>query len=94
MDLCKTIEDSHVRNANLSKNGASNLKYNGASSMNPVDSISLNRSAAYPITDAAGDIVRHREIAGFSLTERIYPSELVLSAHCHAQAYLSFVLEG
>ncbi len=62
--------------------------------MNPVDSISLNRSAAYPITDAAGDIVRHREIAGFSLTERIYPSELVLSAHCHAQAYLSFVLEG
>jgi AraC family transcriptional regulator len=47
-----------------------------------------------PETDTSGDVVRRREIPGFSLVESIYPQGLALSRHCHAQAYLSFVLAG
>ncbi len=49
---------------------------------------------AGPVTGTSGNVVKQREIPGFSLTETIYPTGLSLSRHRHAQAYLSFVLSG
>jgi len=47
-----------------------------------------------PVTDTAGDTLRRRDIAGFSLSESVYREGLSLSRHCHSHAYLSFVLSG
>ncbi len=47
-----------------------------------------------PVTDTSGDVLRRRDIPGFSLTESIYQKGLALSRHCHSHAYLSLVLSG
>jgi AraC family transcriptional regulator len=47
-----------------------------------------------PVTAAAGKTVRRRDIAGFSLSEALYPEGLTLARHCHAQCFLTLVLEG
>ena len=52
------------------------------------------RFAACPVTDISGTVLRRRDIAGFSLSETVYPQGLILSRHCHANAYLSFILSG
>jgi AraC family transcriptional regulator len=94
MDLCKTIADSPTRAANFSRRRSSNAEKSRDVPMNPVESIPPKTFASCPVTDTSGFVVRQREIAGFSLSERIYSSGLVLPPHCHAQAYLSFVLSG
>ena len=38
--------------------------------------------------------MRRRDIAGFCLTESVYPEGLRLSPHCHSHGYLSYVLSG
>ena len=38
--------------------------------------------------------MRRRDVAGFSLTENLYPQGMTLPPHCHANGYLSFVLSG
>ena len=47
-----------------------------------------------PVTDAAGNTIRRRDIAGFSLTEAVYGAGVSLGRHCHANAYLTLVLSG
>lgn len=57
--------------------------------------IALDRSCCTgPVTAISGNVIKHREITGFSLSESIYPAGLFLSPHRHLQAYLSFVLSG
>ncbi len=62
--------------------------------MNATGAIAQKQFLSCPITDTSGTILRRRDIAGFSLTENVYPQGLVLSPHCHAHGYLSFVLSG
>jgi AraC family transcriptional regulator len=47
-----------------------------------------------PVTDAAGSILRRRDISGFSLTEALYAEGVSLPRHCHANTYLTLVLSG
>ncbi|HEX5227490.1 MAG TPA: helix-turn-helix transcriptional regulator [Bryobacteraceae bacterium] len=47
-----------------------------------------------PVTDAAGSVVRRRDIAGFSLSEAVYAKGTTLPRHCHAHCYLTLVLAG
>jgi AraC family transcriptional regulator len=47
-----------------------------------------------PVTEAAGNVLRRRDIAGFSLTEAVYAEGMSLERHCHAQCFLTLVLEG
>jgi AraC family transcriptional regulator len=54
----------------------------------------LRLSGPCPVTDAAGNTVRRRDIAGFSLTEAVYGAGVSLGRHCHANAYLTLVLAG
>jgi AraC family transcriptional regulator len=51
-------------------------------------------SGPCPVTDAAGNIVRRRDVAGFSLTEALYAQDTSLPRHCHAHCYLTLVLDG
>jgi len=51
-------------------------------------------SGSCPVTDAAGNVIRRRDIAGFSLSEALYPEGMSLDRHCHAHSYLTLVLEG
>lgn len=53
-----------------------------------------NSSGPCPVTAAAGKTIRRRDVAGFSLSEALYPEGLTLARHCHAQCFLSLVLEG
>lgn len=46
------------------------------------------------MTDAAGSTIRRRDIAGFSLTEAVYVEGVSLPRHCHADSFLTLVLEG
>jgi AraC family transcriptional regulator len=50
--------------------------------------------ASCPVTDAAGSIVRRRDIPGFSLTEAVYAEGTSLARHRHAHSYLTVVLSG
>lgn len=52
------------------------------------------RFALCPVTEAAGNVIKRREIPGFSLSEMVYAKGLFLSTHRHAHAYLSFILSG
>lgn len=54
----------------------------------------LISSGPCPVTDTAGNIVRRRDIAGFSLTEALYAEGMSLDRHCHAHCYLTLVLSG
>ena len=54
----------------------------------------LKPSSSCPVTDAAGDVLRRREVAGFSLTEPLYAEGTSLARHCHAHCYLTLVLSG
>lgn len=54
----------------------------------------LLTSGPCPVTDTAGNVVRRRDIAGFSLTEAVYAEGTLLSRHCHAHCYLTLVLSG
>jgi AraC family transcriptional regulator len=54
----------------------------------------LKPSGACPVTDAAGSIIRRRDIAGFSVTEATYAAGVSLGRHCHSNAYLTLVLSG
>ena len=47
-----------------------------------------------PVTNAAGTVIRKRDVPGFSLSENLYPKGLLLSRHRHTDAYLSFILAG
>jgi len=94
MNLCKTVAVSPARAANFSSDHSSNPEKDHDSDMNAASAVLAKQFTACPTTDIAGDIVKHREVAGFSLSERAYSSGTVLSPHCHAQAYLSFVLAG
>jgi len=47
-----------------------------------------------PVTDTAGQIIRRRDISGFSLTEALYAEGTSLARHCHARCYLTLVLSG
>jgi AraC family transcriptional regulator len=47
-----------------------------------------------PVTPAAGKTIRRRDVAGFSLSEAVYPEGLTLGRHCHAHCFLTLVLEG
>ena len=47
-----------------------------------------------PVTEAAGNVIRRRDIAGVSITEAVYDKGVSLGRHCHAHAYLTLVLEG
>jgi AraC family transcriptional regulator len=51
-------------------------------------------SGACPVTDAAGNVIRRRNITGFALSEALYPAGMSLDRHCHAHSYLTLVLEG
>lgn len=53
-----------------------------------------NACGAPPVTDAAGKIIRRRDVAGFSVCEAVYPEGLSLARHCHAHCFLTMVLEG
>ena len=54
----------------------------------------LISSGPCPVTDTSGNIVRRRDIAGFSLTEALYAEGTSLARHCHAHCYLTLVLSG
>lgn len=62
--------------------------------MNATSAIPLKQFASCPITDTSGTVMRRRDVAGFSLSETLYPEGLRLSPHCHSHSYLSFVLSG
>jgi len=51
-------------------------------------------SSSCPVTDAAGRILRRRDIAGFSLTEAVYAAGDFLPRHCHADCFLTLILSG
>src|SRR5581483_4950750 len=51
-------------------------------------------SIACPVVEAAGNTVRRRDIAGFSVTEAVYAAGVSLPNHCHADSYLTLVLSG
>jgi AraC family transcriptional regulator len=55
---------------------------------------SLKPSGVCPVTDAAGNTIRRRDFAGFSITEAMYAEGVSLERHCHANAYLTLVLSG
>lgn len=61
--------------------------------MSPRERVS-NSSGPCPVTAAAGKTIRRRDVAGFSLSEALYPEGLTLARHCHAQCFLTLVLEG
>src|SRR5438094_2520056 len=96
MNTCRSNLDSTNRLPNFS--GAPSSNRENASLPGPaMSALSLameKRFAACPVTDTSGTVVRRRDIAGFSLSEAIYPQGLILSRHCHANAYLSFILSG
>jgi len=46
------------------------------------------------VVEAAGNTVRRRDIAGFSVTEGLYAAGTALASHCHADSYLTMVLAG
>jgi AraC family transcriptional regulator len=73
---------------------SSNKEGHGRSLMNATSAISSREFASCPTTGTSGTVLRRREVAGFSLTENIYPAGLSLAPHCHANGYLSFVLSG
>jgi AraC family transcriptional regulator len=50
--------------------------------------------ASCPVTEAAGNIIRRRDVVGFSLTEATYAAGVSLARHCHADSYLTLVLSG
>ncbi|MBZ5608137.1 MAG: AraC family transcriptional regulator [Acidobacteriia bacterium] len=52
------------------------------------------RFGACPTTETSGNVIRRRDVAGFSLAEAAYSAGLALAPHCHSHAYLSFVLSG
>ncbi len=62
--------------------------------MNATIAIPQKQFTACPIVDTSGTVVRHRDVAGFALTETVYPEGLALPPHCHSHGYLSFVLSG
>jgi AraC family transcriptional regulator len=57
-------------------------------------SLLLDSSGAVPITGPSGDVLRRRDIPGFSLLDALYPAGLQLPKHAHAHAYLSYILDG
>jgi AraC family transcriptional regulator len=62
--------------------------------MNVTSAFSTRELASCPTTGTSGTVVRRRDVAGFSLTENVYPQGMILPPHCHANGYLSFVLSG
>jgi AraC family transcriptional regulator len=61
--------------------------------MSPCERAS-NSLGPCPVTAAAGRTIRRRDVAGFSLSEALYPEGMTLARHCHAQCFLTLVLEG
>jgi len=47
-----------------------------------------------PVTGPSGTVVKHRDVAGFTLTENVYAAGCMLPWHRHAHAYLNFVQAG
>src|SRR5690349_11680376 len=46
------------------------------------------------LRDTSGEVLRRRQIPGYTITEDLYPSGFVLPKHHHRHAFLTFVLEG
>jgi AraC family transcriptional regulator len=44
--------------------------------------------------ESSGEIIQRRMIGPFTLSENLYSEALVLPPHSHAQAYVTFVIEG
>jgi AraC family transcriptional regulator len=61
--------------------------------MTPSESVSTQNGAC-PVTDAAGALVRRRDVAGISVTEALYAEGTFLPRHCHAHNYFTVVLAG
>src|SRR5438477_6491303 len=95
MNACKSNLDS-PRLPNFSGSPSSNRENDSRSdqAMSALSVAMEKRFTTCPVTDTSGTIVRRRDIAGFSLSEAVYPQGLVLSRHCHSNAYLSFILSG
>lgn len=45
-------------------------------------------------TDVSGQLLRRRTVGPFTLSEIVYPNELLLAKHAHRHAYVTFVIEG
>jgi AraC family transcriptional regulator len=68
----------------------------------PVNIMPLNSQSAIlemprtacPFTAASGQVIRKRNLPGFSVINTVYAAGTFLPMHCHEDAYLSFVLDG
>jgi AraC family transcriptional regulator len=57
-------------------------------------SLLLHNPGTVPIMGPSGDVLRRRDIPGFSLLDALYPGGLQLPKHAHVHAYLSYILDG
>ncbi len=94
MDSVEPDVDSQNRNSNRSEYAPSNQEDEIRTAMSAAAVTLEKRFGACPTTETSGNVVRRRDVAGFSLAETTYPAGMVLSPHCHSHAYLSFVLAG
>jgi AraC family transcriptional regulator len=67
---------------------------NGSKSERSLRSGSTDESSSCAHCDTAGESLRSRTIGPFTLSERLYPAELVLPKHAHRQTCITFVIEG
>jgi len=88
------LMDLRDRNANVLTSVTSNREGQNRTDMNAMSVMPDRQFASCPTTDTSGTAVRRRDVAGFSLTETVYPEGLKLPPHCHSHGYLSFVLSG
>jgi AraC family transcriptional regulator len=47
-----------------------------------------------PPEEAAGEVLKRRSLGPYTLTEHLYPGELLIPKHSHRHAFLTFVIEG
>src|SRR5579863_10152058 len=80
--------------ANVSDIPSSIREGQSPTAMNAMSVLPQKQFASCPVTDTSGTVVRRRDVAGFSLTESVYPAGMALGSHCHSNAYLSVVLAG
>src|SRR5579863_2383616 len=70
------------------------LAFRNAPSLAPGAQVSREAAATRGIRDVAGELLRKREIPGFTITEDRYHGGFSLPKHRHRNAFLTFVLEG
>ena len=57
----------------------------------------FERAPGYNVSmcaDTAGEVIERRDLFNFKLRETVYPAGLMLGRHMHANAYLTFIIEG